>query len=50
MRFRNKITGCIEVVTNKDVIEQYEKHTEIYELVETKPVTEKADKKAKKNK
>lgn len=30
MKFKNKKTGCIETVTNKMVIEQYEKRPEVY--------------------
>jgi hypothetical protein len=37
-KFRNRVTGCIEEVTNKMLIEQYEKHTERYE--EVKEATE----------
>lgn len=43
--FRNKITGCVEIVTNKNLIEQYEKYTEVYEEVKektSKPVKEKS--------
>lgn len=41
-KFRNKKTGIVEVVTNKKLIEQYEKHTEVYEEVkETKKETSK---------
>ena len=42
-KFKNIKTGCIEVVTNEKLIEQYEKHTEAYEEVKkgnTKPVIE----------
>ena len=42
MKFRNKITGCVEIVTNKELIAQYEKHTEVYEQVkETKDTKKK---------
>ena len=40
-KFKNKITGCVEIVTNKELIAQYEKYTDVYEEVkETKPVKE----------
>ena len=47
-KFKNKITGCIETVTNKKLIEQYEKHTERYEEVKekkssSKPVTKETE-------
>lgn len=32
-KFLNKRVGVIETVTNKFVIEQYEKRPEVYELV-----------------
>lgn len=35
-KFKNKITGLVEIVTNKEVIEQYEKHTDRYEEVKEK--------------
>lgn len=35
-KFRNKIVGVIEVVTNEEVIKQYLKHSDIYELLEDK--------------
>lgn len=41
-KFKNKVTGLVEVVTNPMIIKQYEKHTERYE--EVKPATKKADK------
>lgn len=43
-QFKNKKTGCIETVTNKLVIEQYEKYNEQYEEVKE---TKKASKPAK---
>ena len=43
-QFKNKKTGCIETVTNKLVIEQYEKYNELYEEVKE---TKKASKPAK---
>lgn len=39
-KFRNKKTGIVEVVTNKKLLEQYEKHTETYEEVKEKPKKE----------
>lgn len=46
MKFKNKITGIVEDVTNASLIPQYQKHSDTYELVkaEDKP---KAPKKAK---
>lgn len=41
MKFKNKITGLIETVTNKDVIEQYKKHTDRYEEIKDKKPTKK---------
>jgi len=38
--FRNKLVGVLEHVTNEKLIAQYEKYTDVYELVEDK----KADK------
>lgn len=43
MKFKNKKTGIIEVVTNKMVIEQYKKHTEAYEEVKEKTSKPKVD-------
>ena len=34
--FKDKRTGVIETPTNKDVIEQYEKHSDIYEEIKPK--------------
>lgn len=36
MKFKNLITGNVEIVTNKMLIEQYKKYTDRYELVEDK--------------
>lgn len=33
MKFKNKITGCVEEVNNKTLIEQYQKYTDVYEQV-----------------
>lgn len=41
-QFKNKKTGCIETVTNKLVIEQYEKYTELYEEVKEKKASKPA--------
>ena len=41
MKFRNKITGLVEEITNKMVIEQYKKHTDRYEEVKEKKTTKK---------
>ena len=35
-KFKNKIVGVIEVVTNEEVIKQYLKYNDIYELIEDK--------------
>lgn len=40
-KFKDKRTGVIEIPTNKDVIKQYEKHSDIYE--EIKPNNAKKD-------
>ena len=41
-KFLNKNVGLIEIVTNKFVIEQYEKRPDIYEpVIETKPKAKK---------
>ena len=42
-KFRNIKTGCVEIVTNEKLIEQYEKHTEVYEEVKGKKVEPKAE-------
>lgn len=34
--FRNKQVGVLEYVTNEALIKQYEKYTDLYELVEDK--------------
>lgn len=49
MKFRNKITGCIEEVNNQKLIEQYEKYTDVYEKVDgsNKKAATKKSKKAK---
>ena len=36
MKFRNKITGIIEDVTNPVLIPQYQKHNDTYEQVKGK--------------
>ena len=41
MKFKNKKTGIVENVTNKKLVEQYKKHTDVYELVEEKKATKK---------
>ena len=35
MKFKNKITGCVEYVTNKELIAQYQKYTDVYEEVKS---------------
>lgn len=44
-KFKNLNTGLVEIVTNKELIEQYEKYTDVYEEIKTK-----ADKPAKEDK
>ena len=36
MKFRNKITGIVEDVTNPVLIPQYQKHSDTYEQVKGK--------------
>lgn len=43
--FKNLKTGVLEHVTNEKLLEQYEKYTDIYELVDE---SKKADKKSTK--
>ena len=44
-KFRNINTGLIEIVTNEELIKQYEKHNEVYEEIkENKKVNNKAEK------
>lgn len=33
MKFKNKITGIVEDVTNPSLIPQYQKHSDTYEVV-----------------
>lgn len=48
MKFKHKITGIVENVTNKAIIPQYQKHSDIYEVVKEKAKEEtKAPKTAK---
>jgi hypothetical protein len=48
MKFKNKITGIVEDVTNSSIIPQYLKHSDTYEQVKEKAeVTPKAPKTAK---
>lgn len=46
MKFKNKITGIVEDVTNASLIPQYQKHNDTYEeiKVEEKPKTPKTTK------
>ena len=37
MKFRHKLTGIVEDVTNASVIPQYQKHGDTYERVAEKP-------------
>lgn len=44
-KFKNLITGCVEIITNPKLIEQYEKYTDRYvEVKEEKPATKKKTK------
>ena len=33
MKFKHKVTGIVEDVTNEKLIPQYKKHSDLYELV-----------------
>ena len=46
MKFKHKVTGIIEDVTNDSLIPQYLKHSDVYESVEEK-VQDKPKKPAK---
>jgi len=48
-KFKNLNTGLVEIVTNEEIIKQYEKHTDRYEEIKTK-ADKKADKPAKEDK
>lgn len=37
MKFKHKVTGIVEDVTNALLIPQYEKHSDTYESVNDKP-------------
>ena len=37
MKFRNKVTGIVEDVTNASLVPQYQKHSDTYERVTEKP-------------
>ena len=43
-KFKNIKTGIVEVVTNKELIKQYEKYTDTYVEVKDKKTTKPADK------
>jgi hypothetical protein len=43
MKFKHKVTGIVEDVTNASVIHQYIKHSDVYE-----PIVKKAEDKPKK--
>lgn len=47
MKFKHKITGIIEDVTNASLIPQYQKHSDIYEQVKKAEEKPKAPKTAK---
>jgi hypothetical protein len=38
-KFKDVRTGVVEIVTNKELIKQYENHSEVYELVGDKILT-----------
>ena len=40
-KFKNKITGSVEIVTNEKLIKQYEKYTDRYEEVKEKKAPKK---------
>jgi hypothetical protein len=44
MKFKNLKTGHIETVTNEALIEQYERYTEVYELVDNKKAEDNKEK------
>ena len=44
-KFLNKSTGLVEIVTNKEIIEQYEKYPEIYEEIKKTKKTDKNEEK-----
>jgi hypothetical protein len=37
MKFKHKLTGIVEDVTNPAIIPQYQKHSDTYEQVKEKP-------------
>ncbi len=44
-KFKDVRTGVVEIVTNKELIEQYENHSDIYEEIKDKKANnKKADK------
>ena len=43
MKFKHKITGIVEDVTNPAIIPQYQKHSDTYEQVKEKPKAPKTD-------
>ena len=45
MKFKNKITGIVEDVTNASIIPQYKKHSDVYEPI-VKPAEDKPKKPA----
>lgn len=44
-KFINKNTGVIYTVTNEELVEQYEKYTDVYEPVKEKKVEKKENEK-----
>lgn len=40
-KFINKKTGIVELVTNEKLLEQYEKHADVYEEVKEKKAPKK---------
>lgn len=50
MKFKHKLTGIVEDVTNASLLPQYQKHSDVYEAVKEKPKTETKAPKTAKNK
>lgn len=40
-KFKNKNTGLLEIVTNEELIKQYEKYTDAYEEIKDKKANNK---------
>lgn len=50
MKFKHKITGIVEDVTNASIIPQYQKHSGTYELIKEKATEKPKAPKTTKNK